>query len=83
MTRKPRRQIIWTKQPRTDEPFARLREVVQQLCEAMDGMLCDQNGYQLLPQVLDPIDADLQKLYDKLDSRELSAGSMLARRLFN
>lgn len=69
--------------PRTEEPFTRLREVVQQLCEGMDGMLCDQNGYQLLPQVLDPIAADLDKLYDKLDSRELSAGSMLARRLFN
>lgn len=69
--------------PRTDEPFKRLRQVVQSLCEGMDGMLCDQNGYQLLPQVFDPIDADLQKLYDKLDSRELSAGSMLARRLFN
>ena len=69
--------------PRSEEPFARLREVVKALCESMDGMLCDQNGYQLLPQVFDPIDADLQKLYDKLDSRELSAGSMLARRLFN
>lgn len=69
--------------PRQEEPFARLRTVVQQLCESMDGVLCDQNGYQLLPQVLDPIEADLQKLYDKLDSRELSAGSMLARRLFN
>ncbi|MGE8397788.1 MAG: cell division protein FtsZ [Comamonas sp.] len=69
--------------PRSEEPFQRLREVVQALCEGMDGMLCDQNGYQLLPQVFDPIDADLQKLYDKLDSRELSAGSMLARRLFN
>lgn len=69
--------------PRSEEPFNRLREVVQALCEGMDGMLCDQNGYQLLPQVFDPIDADLQKLYDKLDSRELSAGSMLARRLFN
>ena len=69
--------------PRTEEPFGRLRQVVQVLCEGMDGMLCDQNGYQLLPQVLDPIEADLQKLYDKLDSRELSAGSMLARRLFN
>ena len=69
--------------PRTEEPFARLREVVQRLCEGMDGMLCDQNGYQLLPQVLTPIAADLEKLYDKLDSRELSAGSMLARRLFN
>lgn len=69
--------------PRSEEPFARLRTVVQSLCEGMDGMLCDQNGYQLLPQVLDPIAADLEKLYDKLDSRELSAGSMLARRLFN
>lgn len=69
--------------PRSEEPFTRLREVVQSLCEGMDGMLCDQNGYQLLPQVLDPIGADLQKLYDKLDDRELSAGSMLARRLFN
>ena len=69
--------------PRSEEPFTRLREVVQSLCEGMDGMLCDQNGYQLSPQVLEPIAADLQKLYDKLDSRELSAGSMLARRLFN
>lgn len=69
--------------PRAEEPFARLREVVQSLCEGMDGMLCDQNGAQLLPQVLDPIATDLHKLYDKLDSRELSAGSMLARRLFN
>lgn len=69
--------------PRSEEPFTRLREVVQGLCEGMDGMLCDQNGYQLLPQVLDPIAADLEMLYDKLDSRELSAGSMLARRLFN
>ncbi|WP_313604868.1 cell division protein FtsZ [Comamonas jiangduensis] len=69
--------------PRSEDPFKRLRDVVQVLCDGMDGMLCDQNGYQLLPQVLDPIGADLQKLYDKLDSRELSAGSMLARRLFN
>lgn len=69
--------------PRSEQPFARLRQVVQTLCESMDGVFCDQNGYQLLPQVLDPIEADLQKLYDRLDSRELSAGSMLARRLFN
>lgn len=69
--------------PRSEEPFEKLREVVQALCENMEGMLCDQNGRQLLPQVFDPIQADLDKLYDKLDSRELSAGSMLARRLFN
>ena len=69
--------------PRGEEPFNRLRQVLQELCESMEGFVCDQNGYQLLPQVFDPIDADLQKLYDRLDQRELSAGSMLARRLFN
>jgi len=69
--------------PRSEEPFTRLRDVIHALCESMDGFVCDQNGYQLLPQVFDPIGADLQKLYDRLDERELSAGSMLARRLFN
>jgi hypothetical protein len=29
------------------------------------------------------IHADLEKLYDTLDARELSAGSLLARRLFS
>ena len=69
--------------PRSEEPFTRLREVIQTLCEGMDGFVCDQNGSQLLPQVFDPIGADLQRLYDRLQERELSAGSMLARRLFN
>ncbi|MDH1291684.1 cell division protein FtsZ [Comamonas terrigena] len=69
--------------PRTEQPFAKLREVAQALCEAMDGVLCDQNGQPLHPQVLEPIAGDLELLYDQLDQRELSAGSMLARRLFN
>lgn len=69
--------------PRGEQPFAKLREVAQALCEAMDGVLCDQNGTPLHPQVLEPIAADLEQLYDQLDQRELSAGSMLARRLFN
>lgn len=69
--------------PRTEAPFTRLRQVVQALCESMDGMLCDQNGQQLLPQVFDPIGADLQGLYDRLDSHDLPAGSVQARRLFS
>lgn len=69
--------------PRSEQPFSRLREVAQALCESMDGVLCDQNGSPLHPQVLEPIAADLEQLYDQLDHRELSAGSMLARRLFN
>jgi len=61
--------------PRGQQPFARLRQVAEQLCQTMDGVLCDQNGYLL------PVSAEL--LYDKLDSAELSAGSLLARRLFS
>jgi hypothetical protein len=32
---------------------------------------------------MDQIAADLQDLYNTLDARELSAGSVLARRLFS
>ncbi len=68
---------------RTEQPFARLREVAAQLGKAMDGVLCDQNGTPLPAMTMDPIATDLETLYDKLDSRELSAGSALARRLFS
>lgn len=68
---------------RSEQPFTRLREVAAQLCKAMDGVLCDQNGSPLPAMTMDPITADLETLYDKLDSRELSAGSALARRLFS
>ena len=68
---------------RGEQPFAQLRQVAERLCQTMDGVLCDQNGYLLPAMALDPIQNDLEQLYDKLDSRELSAGSMLARRLFS
>ena len=68
---------------RSEQPFARLREVAAALCEAMDGVLCDQNGTPLPAMAMDPIAADLELLYDQLDGRELSAGSVLARRLFS
>ncbi|WP_159911839.1 cell division protein FtsZ [Pantoea sp. 18069] len=68
---------------RSEQPFARLREVADGLCHAMEGVLCDQNGHPLPVSVVEPIAADLEHLYDQLDSRELSAGSMLARRLFS
>jgi hypothetical protein len=69
--------------PRGEQPFAQLRHIAEQLCQTMDGVLCDQNGYLLPVSALDPIQHDLELLYDKLDSRELSAGSLLARRLFS
>jgi hypothetical protein len=49
----------------------------------MDGVVTDDNGRVLQPEPMDGIGADLEKLYDTLDSRELSAGSALARRLFS
>ncbi|WP_440112259.1 cell division protein FtsZ [Acidovorax sp. BL-A-41-H1] len=68
---------------RTEQPFARLREIAAALCQAMDGVLCDQNGHPLPAMAMDPIATDLELLYDQLDGRELSAGSVLARRLFS
>jgi hypothetical protein len=68
---------------RAELPFARLREVATLLCETMDGILCDQNGQPLPGMAMDPIAADLELLYDQLDAHELSAGSVLARRLFS
>ena len=68
---------------RSEQPFTRLREVANELCVRMDGVLCDQNGAQLPAMAMDPIATDLELLYDKLDSRDLSAGSLLARRLFS
>lgn len=68
---------------RSETPFARLREVADALCTIMDGVLCDQNGTPLPSMAMDPIAGDLELLYDQLDSRGLSAGSALARRLFS
>ena len=68
---------------RAEQPFARLREVALALCDALDGVLCDQNGTPLPAMAMDPIAADLEVLYDQLDARDLSAGSALARRLFS
>lgn len=68
---------------RSEQPFARLREAAASLAETMDGVVADQNGQILAPEAMDRIGSELELLYDKLDSRELSAGSSLARRLFS
>ena len=65
---------------RSEQPFVRLREVAVTLCDAMDGVLCDQNGIPLPAMAMDPIETDLELLYDQLDARDLSAGWVLARR---
>jgi len=67
---------------RVEQPFIRLREIGAALAESMDGVVTDQNGQPLRDESLDSIGLDLEKLYDTLDGRDLSAGSVQARRLF-
>ncbi len=69
--------------PRAEQPYVRLREAAGRLAEVMDGQLTDDNGRPLTRDAMDLIGADLEDLYDRLDARELSAGSALARRLFS
>jgi hypothetical protein len=68
---------------RAEQPFVRMRETAKSLAEAMDGSITDDRGYPLPQDALDGIGAELEKLYDTLESRELAAGSALARRLFS
>ena len=69
--------------PRSQQPFARMREAAAALAEAMDGVVTDDAGQPLSTEALDQIGADLEGLYDALDGRDLSAGSAQARRLFS
>jgi hypothetical protein len=49
----------------------------------MDGVVTDGDGQLLREETMDAIGVDLEQLYDTLDSRDLAAGSHLARRLFS
>jgi ZipA, C-terminal FtsZ-binding domain len=68
---------------RTERPFARMRECAKALAIAMEGRLCDDQGQLMSEAALDSLAVDIERLYDALDERDLSAGSMLARRLFS
>lgn len=68
---------------RDEQPFVRLRQAAQALAEAMDGLITDDAGAPLSSDTMDRIGADLEALYDALDARDLSAGSLQARRLFS
>jgi hypothetical protein len=53
------------------------------LAESMEGVITDDAGQPLSTDTMDVIGSDLESLYDALDSRDLSAGSPQARRLFS
>ncbi len=64
-------------------PFAKMREVATKLASAMEGVVTDERGQRLPPAAMDQIQTEVERLYDKLDGRDLSAGSPLARRVFS
>ena len=68
---------------RGEEPFRRMREAAATLAREMDGVVTDSDGQLLRDETMDVIGSDLEQLYDTLDSRDLAAGSALARRLFS
>lgn len=68
---------------RAEQPFVRMREIVERLAQAMDGSITDDNGQPLGKEALDQIARELDKLYDTLESRDIAAGSLVARRLFS
>lgn len=68
---------------RSEQPFARMCEAALSLAANMDGVIIDDNGNPIRPEAMEVIHADLEQLYDTLDSRDLSAGSVLGRRLFS
>ncbi len=68
---------------RSESPFVRMREAAKGLALAMDGVVTDDNGQPLASDAMDLIGSELENLYDTLDAHELSAGSVLARRLFS
>ncbi len=66
-----------------EQPFARLRDAAFVLAEAMGGVITDDAGQPLKPELIDTIGADLERLYDTLAQHDLAAGSAQARRLFS
>ena len=68
---------------RSEKPFTRMRESAAALALEMDGVVTDGDGQMLRDETMDIIGADLEQLYDTLESRDLAAGSPLARRLFS
>jgi hypothetical protein len=68
---------------RSEKPFELMCKAALALASAMDGALMDDNGNRIRVESMQVINADLEKLYDTLDARELSAGSPLGRRLFS
>lgn len=65
------------------QPFKLWQELAQALAQSMDAYILDDNGQALSAEGFEAIGTQLALLYQALDSRDLGAGSMAARRLFS
>ena len=65
------------------EPFPRWQQLATELARDLDGLLVDDEGQPVGLHQFAAIHRDLQRLYSALASRELTAGSPVARRLFS
>jgi hypothetical protein len=65
------------------EPFSAWQASAQALSLGMDAAIVDDNGQPLSAEGFAAIGAELGKLYEALEARDIAAGSMVARRLFS
>jgi hypothetical protein len=68
---------------RNEHLFERMRDVARLLAQSMDGLVTDDDAILLSPEAMEQIGSELELLYDRLDERDLAAGSAAARRLFS
>ncbi len=71
--------------PQTDasgQPFAAWQASAQALSLGMDAVVVDDNGQPLSDEGFATIGSELGRLYERLESHDLAAGSAAARRLF-
>ena len=71
--------------PQTDasgQPFAAWQASAQALSLGMDAVVVDDNGQPLSAEGFATIGSELGRLYERLESHDLAAGSAAARRLF-
>ena len=68
--------------PESAEPFAAWHAAIRALADDMDATAVDDQGRPLTLQHFAAIHEELNKLYRALESRDMAAGTAVARRLF-
>lgn len=69
--------------PESAEPFAAWQECARRLADDLDATLVDDQGQPITLHAFAAIGTELERLYRALESRDLAAGTLAARRLFS